>query len=101
MEHARERATNEPLRLASNWAAATLFFGIWNATFGWIAWLLVNRLGSQDVKDVQWYIVGGFIALSTVAEVTWAVLQIRGEKRKNATAAAEIGSDEPLLQAAV
>jgi len=102
MDHARERAANEPLRLASNWVAATLFFVLWNATFGWIAWLLIKYYGSQDVKDMQWYIVGAVVALSAVVEVTWAVLQIRSEKRKEAAAAAVVmGVNEPLLQAPV
>lgn len=49
------------------------------------------------MKDVQWYIIGGIVALSTVAEIIWAVLQIRSEKRKEA-AAVVMGVDEALLQ---
>jgi uncharacterized membrane protein YkvA (DUF1232 family) len=95
MDHARERAANEPLRLANNWIAAVLFLLIWNVTFGWIAWILIEKFGSRDVREVQWYIIGGVVGLATVGEVLWAVLQIRSERRKKATA---ISVEEPLLQ---
>ncbi len=95
MEQARDRASREPLRLASNWIAALVFFLIWNATFAWISWLLVDQFGSDEVKDAQWFIVGGVLAVVTVGEIVWAVLQVQKERRKKEAV------QEPLLHAAV
>ncbi|GFR44439.1 hypothetical protein Agub_g5678, partial [Astrephomene gubernaculifera] len=79
MEECRRRAVAEPLRLARNWVAATCVAVIWVGCIEAVAWWLVMRYGTQEMRRwLPYGMAAGGTACACVFCV-WLAVRVRKE----------------------
>lgn len=80
---ARHKAETHPLRLHQNWFVAVLIFLMWLGLLEWLAHILVQQYGPDDLKMYEWALLSSTAAVACIIFLSWMVCQLRHEHQSS------------------